>query len=141
MVERCPGARPQETRHDQVRCDRCGWTDEDHSAPVTELRCPQCNDAAYKRPDIVWFGDNLDPANLAAVSERLRRCDLLVSIGTSAVVYPAADMPLIAKQAGATLVEVNPEPTPLSVRSHWCSRPEESPCRTRQERHSPGNAS
>lgn len=44
----------------------------------------------------------------------LQTCDLLVSIGTSAVVYPAADMPLIAKRAGATLVEVNPEPTPLS---------------------------
>ena len=48
------------------------------------------------------------------VSNALRACDLLVSIGTSAVVYPAADMPLVAKHVGATLVEINPEPTPMS---------------------------
>ena len=45
---------------------------------------------------------------------KLTDCDLLVSVGTSAVVYPAAQMPLVAKQAGATLVEINPEPTQLS---------------------------
>lgn len=97
----------------KVRCDACGWHEEDRSAPVRELRCPSCT-KAYKRPHIVWFGDALDRAVLQKVTEVLRGCDLLVSIGTSAVVYPAADMPLIAKQAGATLVEINPEPTPLS---------------------------
>ena len=52
--------------------------------------------------------------NIRKAMELLTRCDLLVSIGTSAVVYPAAEMPLIAKQAGATLVEINPEQTPIS---------------------------
>ncbi|MCA9707662.1 MAG: NAD-dependent deacylase [Myxococcales bacterium] len=97
----------------KLRCDACGWRDEDHAAPVRDLRCPECGDA-YKRPAIVWFGDTLDPAVLGQVADALRACDLLVSIGTSAVVYPAADMPLVAKRAGATLVEINPEDTPLS---------------------------
>lgn len=97
----------------KVRCDACDWSELDRSAPVEDLRCPACA-KAYKRPHIVWFGDSLFPAVLEKVAEALRTCDLLISIGTSAVVYPAADMPLIAKQAGATLVEVNPEETPLS---------------------------
>jgi NAD-dependent deacetylase len=68
----------------------------------------------YKRPNIVWFGDSLFPHVLAAVEAAMQQCDLLISIGTSAQVYPAAQMPLIAKRAGATLVEINPEETPLS---------------------------
>ncbi len=102
----------------KLRCCVCDWRAEDLSAPLRELRCPQCEEAGradvYKRPDIVWFGDSLANSNLVAVQEALTRCDLLISIGTSAVVYPAAQMPLIAKRGGALLVEVNPEETPLS---------------------------
>jgi NAD-dependent deacetylase len=105
----------------RLRCDACGWRTEDHSAPVAELRCPQCHDA-YKRPDIVWFGDMLDMMTLQRVTEALHECDALVSIGTSAVVYPAADMPLVAKRAGATLIEINPEDTPLSAIYDVCLR-------------------
>jgi NAD-dependent deacetylase len=76
----------------------------------------------YKRPDIVWFGDNLRADVLATVREALAACDLLVSIGTSAVVYPAADMPLIAMRAGARLVEINPEDTPMSSIYETCLR-------------------
>ena len=57
----------------------------------------------------VWMETVIDE-----VEAELSRCDLLVSIGTSAVVYPAAQMPLVAKSAGATLVEINPEDTPMS---------------------------
>lgn len=96
----------------QLRCDRCGYRGESFDAPLLELRCPGC--AAYKRPNIVWFGDSLSSQVLAAVDAALRECDLLIAIGTSAVVYPAAQLPLIAKRAGATLVEINPEETPLS---------------------------
>jgi NAD-dependent deacetylase len=96
----------------QVRCDNCGYRAESHDAPLSELRCPQCE--AYKRPNIVWFGDSLFPHVLQAVDAVLQQCDLLISIGTSAQVYPAAQMPLVAKRAGATLVEINPEETPLS---------------------------
>ena len=106
----------------KLRCDRCGWRGEDRSAPVEDLLCPVCKTTgeagdegpAYKRPDIVWFGDNLRIDVIEKVRDALVACDLLVSIGTSAVVYPAADMPLIARRAGARLVEVNPEDTPMS---------------------------
>ena len=96
----------------QVRCDRCGYRAETFDVPLLELRCPSC--AAYKRPNIVWFGDSLFEHVLAAVDAALNDCDLLIAIGTSAVVYPAAQLPLIAKRAGATLIEINPEETPLS---------------------------
>lgn len=96
----------------QLRCDVCGFREESHDVPLTQLRCPQCG--AFKRPNVVWFGDRLFPQVLQAVGEVLAACDLLISIGTSAVVYPAAQMPLIAKRAGAELVEVNPEATALS---------------------------
>jgi len=96
----------------RLRCDACGWRGESREAPLEQPRCPDCQ--AFKRPDIVWFGDSLFPEVLRAVEQALTSCDLLIAIGTSAVVYPAAQMPLMAKQAGATLVEINPEPTPLS---------------------------
>ena len=115
----------------KLRCDRCGWRGEDRSAPVEDHLCPVCKAAGtttklgtpvYKRPDIVWFGDNLRADVIAEVREALATCDLLIAIGTSAVVYPAADMPLIAKRAGARLVEINPDDTPLSSIYETCMR-------------------
>lgn len=75
---------------------------------------PERPDGRYWRPDIVWFGDMLDEATVQAAIDAITACDLLVSIGTSAVVFPAAHLPGLAREHGATLVEVNPEPTPLS---------------------------
>lgn len=95
-----------------LRCGQCSWRGQSRAAPLLDLKCPDCG--AYKRPDIVWFGDMLRMDVIQASQRALETCDLLVSIGTSAVVYPAAQLPLIAKQAGARLVEINPEPTPLS---------------------------
>lgn len=95
----------------KLRCSRCGARKMDRSAPLADVKC-SCGE--WWRPDIVWFGDALFPSVIDAVAEAMDDCDLLVSIGTSAVVYPAAQMPLIAKRAGATLVEINPEDTPMS---------------------------
>lgn len=75
---------------------------------------PRCECGAYLRPDVVWFGEMLDPADLARAEAAAQNCDACFSIGTSATVQPAALLPLIAKQAGALVVEVNPEPTSLS---------------------------
>ena len=96
----------------KIRCDSCGYKEEDLSAQIDNLHCPQCN--AYKRPDIVWFGDMLKQDVIQNVHKCLQKCNLLISIGTSAVVYPAAQLPIVAKTNGAILVEINPEPTPLS---------------------------
>jgi NAD-dependent deacetylase len=78
-------------------------------------RCERCGGTI--RPDVVWFGEMLpeDQWNLAV--RAAESSDVFFSIGTSAVVYPAASLPLLAKQRGALLVEINPEPTPVTERA------------------------
>jgi NAD-dependent deacetylase len=75
-------------------------------------RCPICG--GLIRPSVVWFGEMLPVDALEAAEQSARECDVFFSIGTSAEVYPAANLPYIAKQSGAVLVEVNPNPTVLS---------------------------
>ena len=96
----------------RVRCDPCGTRRETRDSPLTELRCPGCG--GYWRPDITWFGDPLDQLTFTRAMEAAIRAQVLVVIGTSAVVFPAAQIPLLARQAGAVLVEINPEETQLS---------------------------
>lgn len=104
----------------RTRCDRCGEPgSEDRRAPLFDLYCA-CG--RFKRPDIVWFGDALDPSVVREAVVAIKGAELLVSVGTSAMVYPAAEMPLLAKRAGATLIEINPEPTPLSDAYDMCLR-------------------
>lgn len=79
-------------------------------------------DGRWWRPDIVWFGDNLKSDVVTQAIDAITRCDLLVSIGTSAVVFPAAQFPLLAKDRGATLIEINPEPTQVSREYDICIR-------------------
>ena len=95
----------------RVRCDAENKVRPDESVPMTPRTCA-CG--GYWRPDIVWFGDQLDHRVVRRAREALEECDLLVSIGTSAVVYPAADLPRFAKQAGAVTVEINLEDTAMS---------------------------
>ena len=75
-------------------------------------RCPRCG--APLRPDVVWFGETLPPQALAAAEAAARECDLLFSIGTSAAVFPAAQLPVTALRSGAMVVEINKDPTPLT---------------------------
>ena len=99
----------------RFRCERKGTVHEELTRPLPTRRC-DCGD--YLRPDIVWFGDSLDQAVLGAAVDAVSGCDLLVSIGTSGVVYPAAALPQLARSTNATLVEVNPEETDLSPLFH-----------------------
>jgi len=96
----------------RVRCDTCNVVRADLTSPMTPRQCDQCK--GFWRPDIVWFEDQLDHRVVRRAREALEQADLLVSIGTSAVVYPAAELPRIAVQAGAKTVEINLEETPLS---------------------------
>ena len=66
------------------------------------------------RPDVVLFGEMLPPGAFERAAAAANHCELCFVIGTSAAVYPAASIPEIAKDAGAYVVEVNPERTPLS---------------------------
>ena len=74
--------------------------------------CPRCG--APLRPDVVWFGEMLPQAALAEAFELSATCDLFLSVGTSALVQPAASLPLAALRAGAAVAEINPSETPLS---------------------------
>lgn len=65
------------------------------------------------RPGVVWFGEQLPAAALTAAVEAAADCDVLLTVGTSGVVYPAAEIPRIAAISGATVIQVNPEPTAL----------------------------
>ncbi|MCA9622640.1 MAG: NAD-dependent deacylase [Myxococcales bacterium] len=103
----------------KTRCAKCDRREESRDSPLAERRCA-CG--GMKRPAIVWFGDILSQTDIDDAVREMKACELLVSIGTSAVVYPAAELPLVAKRAGATLVEINPEPTPLSDIYDHCLR-------------------
>lgn len=103
----------------RVRCDRCGVVFESREVPVASRR-HACGE--HLRPDIVWFGDMLRLDTVREAIRRAQECDVFVSVGTSAVVFPAAEMPLYAKQRGARLIEVNPEETPLSEAYDVCLR-------------------
>ncbi|MDO3703165.1 NAD-dependent deacylase [Micromonospora sp. C28SCA-DRY-2] len=74
-------------------------------------RCASCG--ALVRPGVVWFGEALPEAALTAAVEAAAACDVLLAVGTSGLVYPAAEIPRIAAGSGAAVVQVNPEPTPL----------------------------
>jgi NAD-dependent deacetylase len=74
--------------------------------------CEDCG--GLIRPDVVWFGEMLPPAAIDAANTATRAADVFLSVGTSAVVYPAAQLPATAQQAGAYVAEINPERTPLS---------------------------
>lgn len=74
--------------------------------------CGQCG--GQLRPDVVWFGEMLDQSVIAGAMKAASASEVFLSIGTSALVHPAAGLPMMAKHAGATLVEINPEQTPLT---------------------------
>jgi NAD-dependent deacetylase len=76
-------------------------------------RCPNCG--GLLRPDVVWFGETLPEQALRAAVEATHSCDLFFSIGTSALVHPAAALPYEAVEHGAITVEVNPETTPVTA--------------------------
>lgn len=80
--------------------------------------CPGCG--APARPGVVWFGEAIPEAALVGAMTAASSCDLFFSIGTSSLVWPAAGLADAARAAGATLVEVNPNATPLSDCSDFC---------------------
>ena len=74
--------------------------------------CPTCG--ALLRPNVVWFGERLAAGLIQAAEQAARECDVLLAIGTSGLVAPAATFPMTARAHGARLVDINPVATPLS---------------------------
>lgn len=99
----------------RARCERCG-RERDMGEAIAESpeEPPVCACGGRFRPAVVWFGENLPGDVLAEASEAATACDLFLSVGTSATVYPAAGLIELAYRNGACLMEVNPEPTPFS---------------------------
>ena len=108
----------------RVRCTSCGVRREhrdlvDTTANESLPRCGDCE--ALLRPDVVWFGEPLgeviDRAFLWAA-----RAEACLVVGTSAIVQPAAGVAMVTRQAGGVIIEVNPEPTPLTPESRLSFR-------------------
>jgi len=97
----------------RIKCSKEGLVIEDWIEGIDHPpRCPRCG--SYMRPDVVWFGEGLPPHQINAAVEAARGCQVFLSIGTSSLVEPAASLPLIARDAGATIIEINLSSTPLS---------------------------
>lgn len=94
-------------------CMKCGKP-YNNEFVLTAGRLPRCMCGGLIRPDVVWFGEMLPEDEWNGAEKACRAADVLLSIGTSGVVYPAASLPLEAKRSGAFIVEINPEPTPLT---------------------------
>ncbi len=95
----------------RTRCTRCGRVAENHDVPIAILpACSECD--ALVRPAVVWFGEALAAEDLTQCRDALSACDVLLVIGTSGAVYPAASFAALAKSAGAFVVEINVDLAP-----------------------------
>jgi NAD-dependent deacetylase len=94
------------------KCFQCGQPVDKDVDPEEGL--PRCDCGGMVRPDVVWFGEMLPQDILQQAFQAAENADLFFSVGTSAVVQPAASLPLIASRSGAFVVEINPEATPLT---------------------------
>lgn len=97
-----------------IRCHDCGETRSDPHADLESIGpCPACG--GRLRPGVVWFGEALPEDGFAAAVEAAKRAQVCLVLGTSGLVYPAAALPEMAAQAGAKLIEINPNPSGLSA--------------------------
>lgn len=93
------------------RCGQPPWQDRTAPLAVVPPSCPRCG--GLVRPGVVWFGEPIDDHVLAR-SEAATRCDVLLSVGTSSVVYPAAGLAHAAQMRGAFVAEINPAATEVA---------------------------
>ena len=95
-------------------CLECGHRQESASLSTADIppRCPTCG--FILKPDVVFFGEPIPWDAQTRAFEEAQTCELVLVIGTSAVVYPAAGIPIVAKRSGAKIAEINVEPTTLT---------------------------
>lgn len=109
------GSRQVIELHGNIRRNKCLNCDEQiGDIEIDPEQLPRCACGGAIRPDVVWFGEMLPQEALEEATSRAAHSQLFLSIGTSAEVYPAADLPIIAKKCGAYLVEINPTETVLT---------------------------
>ena len=107
----------------RFHCNHCGASyglrPEDRS-DTQPPACTVCGDRV--RPSVVWFGEALPDRILDEAYRAAEKCDVMLVVGTSGVVYPAAYLPELAKAGGALVIDVNPEPNPISQIAHYYLR-------------------
>lgn len=99
-------------RLDVARCTYCDYEQRGLDDLGEDPACPVC--MKRLRPGVVWFGEALPPGAIEAAFQAAQRCDVFLVIGTSGVVQPAASLADGAKAFGASVIEINPNPTELS---------------------------
>jgi len=97
------------------KCMKCANRLETCKVDLSQIP-PKCKCGGIFRPECVFFGEIIPPDYLERSQQAAARCDLMLVIGTSAVVHPASYMPVLAKENGAKIIEINPERTPLTGR-------------------------
>ncbi len=104
--------------HGRINHFRCNYCRAEYPLQAHEQTqeqppiCPHCSELV--RPDVVWFGESL-PVDVVDIAWRAAEsCEIMLVVGTSGVVYPVAQLPLVAKRAGALVIDVNPHCTPIS---------------------------
>jgi NAD-dependent deacetylase len=97
----------------ELRCTSCSYKGVNRDVPLTAIP-PRCECGSLLRPSIVWFGESLPSGVLEQAWSDSEQAELFLVVGTSALVHPAASMPLVAKRSGARVVEINLEPTAIS---------------------------
>jgi NAD-dependent deacetylase len=102
----------------QVQCLGCGVEVRNEQVPLEDLP-PRCSCGALLRPGVVWFGESLPAREWERAVEASTHADVFLVIGTSAVVYSAAGLAEVAREAGAKLAVLNPEPTPIDLTADW----------------------
>ena len=99
----------------RIRCE-CSGTREDMGEIYECRKCTKCGN--WLRPDIIWFEDMLDHEVYTKATDVISNSELFISIGTSAIVYPAAGLPMVAKTSGARCIEINIDQTEISTLYH-----------------------
>jgi NAD-dependent deacetylase len=109
--------------HGAIHRDRCSACAR-RTPPLPNIdttsvdRLPHCERCGgLLRPDVVWFGEALDADLLTSAIDAAARADVCLVVGTSAVVYPAAGLPEATLAQGGSMIEVNPDTTPLTSRA------------------------
>jgi NAD-dependent deacetylase len=115
LHDRAGSAQPLKLHGDiwTIRCTRCRRSWRDLNPRLNPLP-PRCACGGMGRPGVVWFGESLPADTWQAAEQAARAAEVFLVIGTAAVVYPAAGLAAIAQRAGAKIIEVNLEVTPLS---------------------------
>lgn len=110
----------------EFHCDSCrnAYADQLPAMPEPTLAVdpPQCMCGGLIRPNVVWFGEALPSDAWDDSVAAIERTDLVITVGTSSIVYPAASLPETAAQSGIPVIEVNPKPTPFSDTATLCLR-------------------